>query len=111
MKVTLIHGQNHKGSTYHIARMVAEKIGGDIEEFFLPRDSKEGCLGCYACLYKGREFCPHSVQIEAIFRSMLFSDVIVIGSPMRQMQKKNNWTPLDKEHWQRNGWLNKARPY
>lgn len=24
MKVVIIHGQNHKGSTYHIARMVAD---------------------------------------------------------------------------------------
>ena len=30
MKIVIIHGQSHKGSTYHIARMLAEKIGGDI---------------------------------------------------------------------------------
>ena len=39
MKVVMIHGQNHKGSTYHIGRMIAEKIVGkeEITEFFLPR--------------------------------------------------------------------------
>lgn len=81
MKITIIHGQNHKGSTYHIARMTAEKIGGSIEEFFLPKDFGENCLGCYACLDKGREFCPHSERLETIFNSMLSSDVIIIGSP------------------------------
>ncbi|MCL2254220.1 MAG: flavin reductase, partial [Lachnospiraceae bacterium] len=30
---------------------------------------------------------------------------------MRQMHKNNNWSPLDKEHWQRHGWLDKERPY
>ena len=30
MKIVLIHGQSHKGSTYHIARMLAEKINGEI---------------------------------------------------------------------------------
>ena len=26
MKVTIIHGQSHKGSTYHIAHSLAEKL-------------------------------------------------------------------------------------
>ena len=43
MKIVIIHGQSHKGSTYRIARMLAEKIVGDIEEFFLPRDFGEFC--------------------------------------------------------------------
>ena len=32
MKITLIHGQSHKGSTYHVARILAEKIDGEITE-------------------------------------------------------------------------------
>ena len=86
MKITLIHGQNHKGSTYHIARMTAEKIGGVIEEFFLPRDLSEGCSGCLACLHKGREFCPRSEKVGVIFDSMLSSDVIIFGSPTYVME-------------------------
>ena len=86
MKITIIHGQNHKGSTYHIARMTAEKIGGNIEEFFLPKDFNDNCMGCYACLDKGREFCPHSERLEVIFNSMLSSDVIIIGSPTYVME-------------------------
>lgn len=86
MKITLIHGQNHKGSTYHIARMAAEKIGGDIEEFFLPRDFGEGCSGCLACLHRGREHCPRADKVSVIFDSMLSSDVLVIGSPTYVME-------------------------
>ena len=84
MKITLIHGQNHKGSTYHTARMTAEKLSNsnnNIEEFFLPRDLSEGCSGCLACLHKGREFCPRAEQVTPIFNSMLSSDIIIIGSP------------------------------
>ena len=29
MKIVLVHGQNHKGSTYHIAKMLAEELGYD----------------------------------------------------------------------------------
>jgi len=85
MKITLIHGQNHKGSTYHIARMMAEKIGGGIEEFF-PKDYSEGCLGCFVCMEKGMEFCPHQDRLGPVFVSMLSSDVIVIGSPTYVME-------------------------
>lgn len=49
MKIAIIHGQSHKGSTYHIAHMLAEKINGDIKEFFLPRDFGEFCVGCTMC--------------------------------------------------------------
>lgn len=38
MKIVLIHGQNHKGSSYHIGRMLADGLkGSEITEFFLPR--------------------------------------------------------------------------
>ena len=55
MKITLIYGQNHKGSTYHVARRLAEKLGGERKEFFLPRDFGEFCLGCTGCFMKGGE--------------------------------------------------------
>ena len=40
MKVLLINGQNHKGSTYHIGKILAEKLTlpAEIDEIFLPRD-------------------------------------------------------------------------
>ncbi|MCL2696749.1 MAG: NAD(P)H-dependent oxidoreductase [Oscillospiraceae bacterium] len=66
--------------------MTAEKIGSNIEEFFLPRDFNEGCSGCGTCLHNGRENCPHSEKVEIIFNSMLSSDVIIIGSPTYVME-------------------------
>ena len=58
MKIVIIHGQSHKGSTYHIAHILAEKISGDIKEFFLPRDFGEFCatvtplVRSQICLFK-----------------------------------------------------------
>lgn len=86
MKITLIHGQNHKGSTYHAARMVGEKLGGTIDEFFLPKDFGEGCSGCLMCLHKGREFCPRADKVGRIFNSMLSADCIIIDSPTYVME-------------------------
>ena len=40
MNIVLIHGQNHKGSSYHIGRQLVDTIKGsrNIAEFFLPKD-------------------------------------------------------------------------
>ena len=35
MKIVLIHGQNHKGSTYHVGRLLLEQFeNSDVQEFF-----------------------------------------------------------------------------
>lgn len=49
MKILLIHGQNHKGSSYHIGRMLAEQFHeGEISEFFLPKDLKAAVISTAA---------------------------------------------------------------
>ena len=43
MRITVVHGQSHKGSTYHIAQMLSEKLAGDVTEFYLPKDFGSFC--------------------------------------------------------------------
>ena len=59
MKITVIHGQSHKGSTYNIAKMLYDKLEGDVTEFFLPRDFSSFCVGCNSCFKKSEKLCPH----------------------------------------------------
>ena len=82
MKIVLINGTNHKGSTYHIAKMIADKTKGELTEYFLPKDFDEFCLGCTTCFIKGEEFCPHHAKIEKITKSLLEADVIILTSPV-----------------------------
>lgn len=82
MKIVIIHGQSHKGSTYHIAQMLAEKIGGDIEEYFLPRDFDEYCIGCTNCFMKSETLCPHYEKLKPITASIDGADVIILASPV-----------------------------
>ena len=57
MNIVAIHGVEHKGSTYHIAKMVIHNLNADqITEFFLPKDMPHFCKGCGACFTKGEEF-------------------------------------------------------
>ncbi len=61
MKVALINGQNHKGSTYNIGRKLAEKStdSANITEVFLPKDMPNFCLGCARCIMEDEKLCPH----------------------------------------------------
>ena len=46
MIITVINGQNHKGSTYNIGRILVGNLGGnEVHEFFLPRDLNHFCTG------------------------------------------------------------------
>ena len=54
MKITLIHGQNHVGSSCTIGRMLADQLADreDQTEFFLPRDLNHFYTGCCRCIEK-----------------------------------------------------------
>ena len=82
MKITVIHGQNHKGSTYHIAHNLAEKLNGEITEFFLPRDFDEFCTGCAACFAAAETKCPHYEKLSAITQAIDRADVLIFASPV-----------------------------
>ena len=66
MKIAVINGQNHKGSTYHIGKQVADKLGGEVTEFFLPRDFGNFCVGCTQCFLKSETLCPHYERLKKI---------------------------------------------
>ena len=82
MKIAMIHGQNHRGSTYHIGAMLAEKLGGEVTEFFLPRDFGEFCVGCNSCFMKAKEKCPHYEKLIPINKAIKEADVIILTSPV-----------------------------
>ena len=82
MKPVIIHGKSHKGSTYHIAHQLAEKIGGEIREFFLPKDFGEFCVGCTMCFIESERKCPHFKALEPITNAIDAADVIILASPV-----------------------------
>lgn len=82
MKTVIINGQNHKGSTYHIGRMIADKIEGDneITEFFFPRDLNHFCTGCYQCI-KDAEACPFFTEKKRILDAIDAADLLIVTTP------------------------------
>ncbi len=82
MRITMIHGQSHKGSTYKLAWSLAEKLGGEVTEFFLPRDFDKFCTGCTACIVKDEKLCPHYEKLLPLTRAMDEADVLILASPV-----------------------------
>ena len=82
MKITVINGQSHKGSTYHIGKMLADKLGGEITEYFLPKDFGDMCIGCTACILKSEQLCPHYQRLEKLTNAIDEADVLIFTSPV-----------------------------
>ena len=82
MKIVMIHGQNHNGSTCHIGRILAEKLASEqeITEFFLPKDLNHHCLGCYACL-ESETKCPFYTEKQIIANAMESAELLIFTTP------------------------------
>jgi multimeric flavodoxin WrbA len=82
MKITVINGQSHKGSTYHIGKMLTDKLGGEVTEYFLPKDFGDMCIGCTACILKSEQLCPHYQRLEKLTNAIDEADVLIFTSPV-----------------------------
>ena len=82
MKIVIVNGQNHKGSTYHIGKMLADKLRGDTTEFFLPKDFNDFCTGCTNCFIKNEKLCPHHKRLSIITKAIDEADVLIFTSPV-----------------------------
>ena len=82
MKIVIIHGQSHEGSTCMAARALARQVGGEIQEFFLPRDFDKPCRGCYTCFKTELSRCPHYDALAPLATAMLEADLLILSSPV-----------------------------
>lgn len=82
MKITIINGQNHHGSTYHIGRLLAENLASEdeITEFFLPRDLNHFCLGCFLCIEDITK-CPFYPEKKKFLDAMENSELLIFTTP------------------------------
>lgn len=82
MRIVMLNGQNHRGSSYHIGRAVIDRIEGEKEvtEFFFPKDLDHFCLGCYRCI-EDAAACPYYEEKKVILDAMDGADLLVVTTP------------------------------
>lgn len=103
MKIVLIHGQNHKGSSYHIGCMIADKIKCEKEiiEFFLPKDLNHFCTGCYSCIDDDSK-CPFYPEKHRIMEAVEKADLLIFTTPtycMRASAPMKAFIDLTFTYW------------
>ena len=102
MKIVMIHGQNHKGSTYNIGRKIADKIGAEeIVEFFLPKDLNHFCVGCYACIDDVTK-CPFFEEKNKIMSEVESADILILTTPtycLRASAPMKSFIDLTFNYW------------
>lgn len=84
MKITVLHGQQHKGSTYNITRLFLNKLAGadtEVVEFFMPQATPPSCVGCCNCFIKGELHCPHAEMVQPVVKAIEEADLVILASP------------------------------
>ena len=82
MKIVMLNGQKQKGSTYHIGRMIVDKVSGEneVKEFFFPKDLNHFCAGCYKCI-EDQTACPYYEEKKIIMDAVEEADLLVVTTP------------------------------
>ena len=83
MKIAVINGTEKHGVTYRLKEIFLQKFReyADITEYYLPKDCPCFCTGCIGCFLKGELTCKDAERVQAIEKSLLEADLIVMTSP------------------------------
>jgi len=90
MKIVVIHGSPRRGNTYEATQRFMQEMQSqgtaEFREFFLPKDMPEFCRGCFACIEKGEDKCPHAKYVQAIVSAIDEADALILTSPIYVLQ-------------------------
>ncbi|KLE16858.1 NAD(P)H-dependent oxidoreductase [Clostridium sp. C8] len=90
MRCTVIHGSPRRGNTWEVLNIAKDEMRkyGEFEfkDIELGKENIPHCNGCFLCIYKGEDKCPHREKINYIVKEIEDSDFIIITSPTYSMQ-------------------------
>lgn len=82
MKIAVINGTEKRGVTCQLKDIFLENFkSAEITEYFLPKDCPSFCVGCTSCFMRGENNCKDFVYVNAIEKSLIEADLIVMTSP------------------------------
>ena len=101
MKILALCGSHRKGNSYSVLSKIQETYPEIDYELLMLKDANlEDCRGCYTCVRRGEQYCPHKDYREMIVQKMLDADGVVFQSPVYV----NNVTSLMKKFMERLGY-------
>ena len=67
MKIAIVYGQSHKGSTFTWVEKLIERFPeANVQRFFMPRQAPAYCVGCMRCFSDGEAACPHAEVVQPV---------------------------------------------
>lgn len=101
MKYLIINGSPRKKNTWSIVKQVKTNLEGEFEEIHLIKEKIPLCNGCFKCILKGEDKCPHYDKINPIIEKLRNTDGLIITSPVYAM----NVTALLKNFFDHTAYL------
>lgn len=90
MRCVVIHGSPRRGNTWDVLNLAKAEIKkyGEFEfiDIELRKEEIPHCNGCFLCIYKGEDKCPHNEKIKYIVEEIENSDFVIMTSPVYSMQ-------------------------
>ena len=82
MRYVVLHGQKHHGSTWNITKLLLEELVGkdDVLAEFYVNDITD-CIGCFTCILRDEEKCPHREVTKPIIYAIEQADIIIMETP------------------------------
>ena len=98
MNITVIYSTARHGSTWNIAQLYLKRFAKNQEitvtEFTLPKDMPSFCVGCFGCITRGEQNCPHARNVDPIVSALKASDLIILTSPVYGMDVSGSMKAL-----------------
>jgi multimeric flavodoxin WrbA len=89
-KIIAIVASPRKKSTWAVVQQfeksLREKIDVDFEFVFLKDINIQPCRGCFLCLTKGEEYCPHNDDRDMLVKKILDADGEIMATPNYSLQ-------------------------
>lgn len=89
MKVAVIYNSARKGSTWHSTELFIKSLSNlqptQVERFDLSQTMPQFCHGCFKCIEKGENLCPHREQVSVIAAAIMDADLVILTSPVYGM--------------------------
>jgi len=89
-KCLVLHGSPRKGNTYKATQMVmaelARRPGWEFEEIHIRDLRLPFCRGCFSCILRDEELCPHHAVMGSLVEKMMQADALIVGAPIYILQ-------------------------
>jgi len=86
LNILIVYGCRKNGNTHHCIQIIKKHLEffGQVifKEVWLSEKLTKFCTGCFNCINRGENYCPHSESVSSITEHISMADGIILASPV-----------------------------